>query len=112
MQDHKVLLTWEAIYDIIDIADYIELGFGENRANQFQEDMKEEVKKLSYLGGIFGCTNIFYRNLNIHKKLFSSSIIFYVVKEEEKEVHILRVLRQESEWERILKHNQEYTYPE
>lgn len=25
MQEHNVILTWEAIYDIADIADYIEM---------------------------------------------------------------------------------------
>ena len=39
------------------------------------------------------------------------SIIFYVVKEPENEIHILRVLREERDWGRILKEQQEYTYP-
>lgn len=64
MQERKVILTWEAIYDVI------------------------------------------------YKKPFPPSIIFYVVKEPENEVHILRVLRQERDWETILVQNQEYTYPE
>lgn len=28
MQERKVVLTWEAIYDVTDIADYIEQEFG------------------------------------------------------------------------------------
>ena len=28
MHDYKVILTWEAIYDVTDIADYIEAEFG------------------------------------------------------------------------------------
>lgn len=39
MQEHKVVITWEAIYDIADIADYIELDFGKNRADKFQSDI-------------------------------------------------------------------------
>ena len=34
MQERKVILTWESIYDIIEIADYIEAEFGLNRANK------------------------------------------------------------------------------
>ena len=39
MQERKVILTWEAIYDITDIADYIEAYFGIERADRFQQDI-------------------------------------------------------------------------
>lgn len=45
------------------------------------------------------------------KKLFSPSIIFYIIKEPENEVHILRVLREERDWENILEKQHSYTYP-
>ena len=32
MQERNVVLTWEAIYDVTDIADYIEKEFGRERA--------------------------------------------------------------------------------
>ena len=64
------------------------------------------------LGGIFGNTHIYYRSYSVFKKSFPSSIIFYVVKEPEDEIHILRVLREERDWENILEELQEYTYPE
>lgn len=112
MRERKVVLTWEAIYDVTDIADYIEQEFGRARADQFERDIKQEIKDISFLGGIFGNTHIYYRSYSIFKKPFSPSIIFYVVKEPEKEIHILRVLREERDWGRILKEQQKYTYPE
>lgn len=36
MHDYKVILTWEAIYDVTDIADYIEAEFGQARADRFK----------------------------------------------------------------------------
>ncbi|MDU3308509.1 MAG: hypothetical protein E7F06_21300 [Lachnospiraceae bacterium] len=33
MQEYKIILTWEAIYDVTDIADYIEEEFGQQRAD-------------------------------------------------------------------------------
>lgn len=42
MQEYEVILTWEAIYDVTDIADYIEAEFGQNRADRFQEDIKRK----------------------------------------------------------------------
>lgn len=111
VQEYKVVLTWEAIYDIIDIADYIELNFGKNIADRFQSNIKEQLEKLEYLGGVLSSTDIIYRGFNICKKIFSPSIIFYVIKEDVKEIHVLRVLREEKDWISILKQTQEYTYP-
>ena len=65
MQDYKVLLTWEATYDITDIADYIEAEFGRIRADRFQADMENEMEKLRYMGGMFPKTQILYRNYSI-----------------------------------------------
>lgn len=47
----------------------------------------------------------------IQKKPFPPSIIFYIVKESEQEVHVLRVVREEQNWERILCDERDYTYP-
>ncbi len=69
------------------------------------------MKKLGYMGNVFPKTQILYRNYSIHKKLFPPSIIFYVFMEEKQEVHILRVLREERDWQRILNDTQNYTYP-
>ena len=110
MQGRNVILTWEAIYDIADIAEYVEAEFGIDRADTFQNDIKEQMNLLGSTNVVFGRTQIFYRNYAIHKKPFPPSIIFFVLKEQE--VHILRVLREERDWESILKKEQKYTYPE
>lgn len=73
MQEYEVVLTWEAIYDVTDIADYIEAEFGQGRADRFQEDIKKEMEK--------------------------------------QEVHVLRVLREERNWQNILEKTKSYTYP-
>lgn len=111
MPEYKVILTWEAIYDVTDIADYIEAEFGKARADRFQSDIKKELSKLEYMGNMFPETQIWYRGYAIHKKPFPPSIIFYVFKEREREVHVLRVLREERDWERVLSVKKEYTYP-
>ncbi len=36
MHDYKVILTWEAIYDVTDIADYIEAEFGQAELTVFK----------------------------------------------------------------------------
>lgn len=102
MQKYKVIVTWEAVYDIAEIADYIEAQFGTARADRFQEDIRERLDKLETTGGIFGKTVLYYRGYSIYKSPFSPSIIFYIIMESEKEIHVLRVLREERDWESIL----------
>lgn len=109
MPKRNTLLTREAIYDIADIAEYIEADFGIDRADEFQNDIKKQISMLGSMNIIFGRTQIYYRNYVIHKKPFPPAIIFYVIKEQE--VHILRVLREERDWESVLRKEQKYTYP-
>ncbi len=59
----------------------------------------------------FPSTQMFYRNYLIHKMVFKPSIAFYVIKEEKREVHILRVLREEEDWKKTLSAESFYTYP-
>ena len=112
MHEYKVILTWEAIYDVTDLTDYIEADFGRERADRFQNDIKNEMTKLGYMGSMFPKTQFWYRSYVIYKKPFPPSIIFYIVKESEKEIHVLRVLREEHNWGRTLTANSTYTYPE
>lgn len=94
-----------------DIMDYIEYDFGKERADRFQSDIKRELEKLCYTATFLPKTEIVYRGYVIQKKPFPPSIIFYVVKEQEQEVHVLRVLREEQNWEYVLSDNSDYTYP-
>lgn len=112
MPGYNILLTMEAIYDITDITEYIDIRFGADSADRFQSRLKEELLHLGYMGGIFLNTQIFYKNYAIHKKPFPPSIIFYIIKESQKEIHILRILRNECNWKSILSSNHFYTYPD
>ena len=67
---YRVILTWEAMYDITEIAEYIEVQFGKERADRFQEDIRSQIKSLEFLGGISGKTSISIKNLYVYKKLF------------------------------------------
>ena len=110
MQEYNIILTWEAIYDIADIAGYIEAAFGIGRADRFQQEIRDQIKRLALAGGIFGNTHIFYRSYSIYKQPFPPSIIFYIIKKPEMEIHVLRILREERDWETILSRQQTYTY--
>ena len=112
MQEHKVFLTYEAMYDIVDAEEYINYQFGEQRAYKYHNDIFKEFVRLSNIGTIFSPTNCVYRGYTIFKKSFSPAIIFWIVKEDG--IHILRVTREEYDWQGFFDSHQdyEYTYPE
>lgn len=95
---------------MVDMADYIERKFGIGEADRFQDSMKEQLRILETMGSTFGTAELYYREYIIRKKPFPPSIIFYIIKEPKEELHILRVLREERDWKRILKGQQEYSY--
>lgn len=76
MQEYRIILTWEAIYDVTDIADYIEEEFGQQRADRFQSDLKEQMQNLGQFSTAFPRTQILYRGYSIHKRSFPPSIFF------------------------------------
>lgn len=48
MRERKVVITWEAIYDVTGIADYIEQEFGRERADRFERDIRQKIKDISF----------------------------------------------------------------
>ena len=46
MKERKVIVTWEAIYDIVDIAESIELNFGKKVADNFQSEIYSNIISL------------------------------------------------------------------
>ncbi len=111
MREYEVLLTQEAIHDAANLADHVETSFGKQRADRFQEELKAQLKKLETTGNMFMKTSLRYRGYAIHKKPFLPSIFFYIIKEEMREIHVLRILRQERDWQSILMTQRDYTYP-
>ena len=75
MPKRNTVLTWEAIYDVTDIADYIESEFSAERADKFQEEIKEQFRLLSEVNVMFNQTGILYREYIIYMKPFPPSII-------------------------------------
>lgn len=111
MQEYKVLVTWEAIHDVANISDYIERNFTQDTADKFQNNLEKQLNNLKYFPYSLPKTELSYKEYSIYMKLFIPSLIFYIVDEGRKEVHILRILREESNWNHILKKHTKYTYP-
>ena len=103
MQEYRIILTWEAIYDVTDIAYHRRILF----TDFFSQSLLNSRSSLYFRYKLYTS-----RGYSIHKRSFPPSIIFYIIMEETKEIHILRVLRHERDWENILLQRSTYTYPE
>ena len=110
MRDYDVVWSRESIYDVADIADYIEFRFGRERADRFYDEIDAEVEVLGRDYRMYTGTGIYYRKRLILKKMFDPSIIFYFVDDSSQTVYIIRVLRHERNWQKILKEGISYTF--
>lgn len=110
MHDYNVVWSWEAIYDVADITDYIELRFGKERADRFNDEIDAKGKNLGRNYRVYAGTGIYYRKKLILKKIFNPSIIFYFVDDIAQTVYIIRVLRHERNWQKILREGISYTF--
>ena len=102
----KTILTIEAIYDIAQIMDYIEIGFGADRAIQFQLDIETRLQGLNDYSRVG--TGIRYKGKMICKDVFGPSLIFFVIIDDA--IQVLRVLRHEQDWQNLLKNRIRYNY--
>lgn len=112
MDEYEVAWSREAIYDAADIADYIESRFGQERADRFMDDLQDEGAALGTAFRHYSGTGIYYRKKLILKKVFSPSVIFYFVDDARKTVFIIRILRHERNWQKMIREGISYTFDE
>ena len=74
IRDYDVVWSREAIYDVADIADYIELRFGREREDRFNDDIDDDGEALGRVTDVHRNRNL-YRKKLILKKLVNPSII-------------------------------------
>ncbi len=110
MRDYDVVWSREAIYDVADIADYIEFRFSQERSDQFTADIDREAEALGSGYRMYTGTGIYYRQKLILRKLFGPYIIFYFVDDSREAVFIIRVLRHEKNWQKIIREGISYTF--
>ena len=75
MHDYHVVWSREAIYDVADIADYIELRFGRERADRFNDEIDAEGEALGRDFRMYTGTGIYYRKKLILKKMNNWNIL-------------------------------------
>lgn len=100
---YKVLVTDEAIEDIFALVRYIYMELcNPDAAERLYYNLDREVKNLGDFPLKFSDSGIKYRGYTIHKKVYGSYLIFYIISKENQAVYVLRVLKDLMDWQKIL----------
>lgn len=109
-EQYDVILTKESIDDVTDIRTHIFVDFGMKSLDEFDEKWESEQDFIADNPYASRGTDYEYRGLKIYKRVFKPSLIFYTVQDDLRSVIILRVLREERDWEHILETEDEYHF--
>ena len=91
---------------IITYAKFIDDIIGSN----LKQELKNEISNLGNFPRKFSSTRIRYRDYLIHKKVYKSYLIFYIIDDKEKRVYVLRVIKELMNWNRILRKKKVYHF--
>lgn len=101
--NYKVLVTDESMDDIFSLVRYIHVELcNPDAAERLYHNLNREIKNLGDFPLKFSDSGIKYRGYTIHKKVYGSYLIFYIISKEKQEIYVLRVLKDLMDWQKIL----------
>lgn len=108
---YRVLVADEAIEDIFNLVRYIYRDLcNPDAADKLYYDLYHEVENMGDFPMKFSDTGIRYRGHIIHKKVYNSYLIFYIVNKEKQEVYVLRIIKDLMEWQNLLNRTNIYHF--
>ncbi len=108
---YRVLITDEATNDIFNLVRYIYVDLvNPDAANSLYTNLKREVSNIGDFPSKFVASGIKYRGYIIHKKIYHSYLLFYIVSEEKQTVYVLRVMKDIMNWRSILRKENIYHF--
>lgn len=109
--NYRVLIADEAVADIFGLVQYIYTDLcNPDAAEKLYQNLNREVKNMGDFPLQFSDSGIKYRGYIIHKKVYESYLIFYIVSSEKQEVYILRVIKDLMNWKNILNRTKIYHF--
>lgn len=109
--NYSVLVADEAIDDIFEAVRYISTELcNPDAAQKLYYDLNREVKSMGNFPLKFSASGFLYRGYIIHKKAYSSYLIFYIVDNEKQEIYVLRVIKDLMNWQNILDKKRTYHF--
>ncbi|MCH5281123.1 MAG: type II toxin-antitoxin system RelE/ParE family toxin [Lachnospiraceae bacterium] len=109
--NYKVLVTDEAINDIFDLIKYIRIELcNPSAADRLYSNLNREINNMGDFPLKFSDSGVKYRGYIIHKKVYESYLLFYIISDENHAVYVLRVLKDLMNWRKILEKSQMYHF--
>ena len=109
--NYSVLVADEAIEDIYSLVKYIHKELcNPSAAEKLYRELKEEISNLGAFPKKFVSTEIRHRGYVIHKKVYKTYLIFYIVNDKEERVYVLRVMKELMHWKKVLREAKKYHF--
>lgn len=109
--NYRVLVADEAMDDIFELVRYIHMELcNPGAAEKLYHNLSREVKNMGNFPLKFSDSGIKYRGYIIHKKVYDSYLIFYIINNEKQEVYVLRVIKDLMNWQKILNRTKGYHF--
>ena len=100
---YRVLITDEATDDVFNLVKYIHVDLcNPDAANKLYTNLNREVNNMGDFPLKFADSGIKYRGYTIHKKIYQSYLLFYIISDENQTVYVLRILKDIMNWRNIL----------
>ena len=101
--NYRVLITDEATDDVFNLVKYIHVDLcNSDAANKLYTNLNREVNNMGDFPLKFADSGIKYRGYTIHKKIYQSYLLFYIISDENQTVYVLRILKDIMNWRNIL----------
>lgn len=108
---YRVLITDEATDDVFNLVKYIHVDLcNSDAANKLYTNLNREVNNMGDFPLKFADSGIKYRGYIIHKKIYQSYLLFYIISDENQTVYVLRILKDIMNWRNILQKTNIYHF--
>lgn len=106
-----IRITDEAIRDMTEQILYIKNNLcNSEAADKLIVDLRQEIAQLEQFPLKGSDSGFTYRNYTIHKKVYQSYLLFYVLERKSNSIIILRVLKNIMNWPSILRETKIYHF--
>lgn len=108
---YRVLITDEATDDVFNMVKYIQVDLcNPDAANKLYTNLNRKVNNMGDFPLKFADSGIKYRGYIIHKKIYQSYLLFYIISDENQTVYVLRILKDIMNWRNILQKKNIYHF--
>jgi len=108
---YRILVTDEAVSDMVSLIRYVQNDLhNPDAAQSLLEGLQREIMNLEHFPMKNAESGITYRDYIIHKKVYQSYLLFYIINSKEKTVSILRVLKDIMDWPGVLRETKIYHF--